>query len=422
MFKNMRIGTKLMGGFGFIVLLSLVIGVLAIIELNALGGSIEEVVTDRFPKTAWCNDIIGNVNNVNANAATRLICITGGVVIFLASWIAISLTRGVTKPINRVVEGLAETAERVASASSQVSLASQSLAERASEQAAGLEKTSSSIEEMASMTRQNADNSNQANTLMADTSRVVDEANRLMRELTESMKEISIASEETAKIIKTIDEIAFQTNVLALNAAVEAGRAGEAGAGFALVADEARNLAMRAADAAKNTANLIEGMVKKVNNGAEIATRTNKGFTKVAQGSKKVSKLVGEIATASNEQAQGIDQINKAVAEMDKVVQRNISCAEESASAAEEMNAQAEQMKGYVAELVALVGGSEAGNGVVSGKELRHIGATTAHVSAIDHQPEAGTRKILPAAKKKEKGNGKDMVALHPKAMEVKPY
>ena len=179
-----------------------------------------------------------------------------------------------------------------------------------------------------------------------------------MGRLTESMGEITRASEETSKIIKTIDEIAFQTNLLALNAAVEAARAGEAGAGFAVVADEVRNLAMRAADAAKNTANLIEGTVKKVKDGSDLVSRTNEAFQQVAGSSAKAADLVAEIAAASNEQAQGINQINTAVTELDKVTQQNAANAEESASAAEEMSAQAETMLGMVGELVAMVGGA----------------------------------------------------------------
>ncbi|HMK65117.1 MAG TPA: methyl-accepting chemotaxis protein, partial [Thermodesulfobacteriota bacterium] len=183
--------------------------------------------------------------------------------------------------------------------------------------------------------------------------------------------EISAASEETGKIVKTIDEIAFQTNLLALNAAVEAARAGEAGAGFAVVADEVRNLALRAADAAKNTSNLIEGTVKKIRTGSDVVQQTNQTFEKVAKSSKKVAELVGEIATASNEQAQGIEQINKAMSEMDRVVQRNAASAEESASASEEMTAQAEQMKEYVKELIAVLG--ENGNGANAKASLGYI-------------------------------------------------
>ena len=272
------------------------------------------------------------------------------------------VVRSITKTIHRIIEGLNEGADQVASASMQLSSASQQLAEGTSEQAASIEETSSSLEEMSSMTKQNAEHASQADNLMQETNQVVNDANDTMNQLTGSMREISKASEETSKIIKTIDEIAFQTNLLALNAAVEAARAGEAGAGFAVVADEVRNLAMRAADAAKNTAGLIEGTVKKVNDGSELVTRTNEAFTQVAESSAKVGDLVGEIAAASNEQAQGIEQVNTAVVEMDKVTQQNAANAEESASASEEMSAQAEQMKAMVGELVALVGAG--GNGV----------------------------------------------------------
>lgn len=308
----------------------------------------------------YIDDVEKEINQVLYVIIATVIAVTiGGLLL------AFLVARFISRSINRVAQGLTEGAEQVASASSQVSSASQALAEGASEQAAGIQETSSSIEEMSSMTRKNADNANQANILVMETSRAVEEANQAMKELTQSMGEISAASEETGKIIKTIDEIAFQTNLLALNAAVEAARAGEAGAGFAVVADEVRNLAMRAAEAAKNTANLIEGTVKKIRNGSEILTKTNEVFAKVAGSSKKVQELVGEIAAASQEQAQGIEQINKAISEMDKVVQKNAASAEESAAAAEEMNAQAETMKGFVFELMTLMNGQN-GNGQVA--------------------------------------------------------
>ncbi len=269
------------------------------------------------------------------------------------------IARGIANPMIRIINGLKEGASQVASASSQISSAGQSLAEGASEQAASIEETSSSMEEMTSMTRKTAENSKLADTLTRKANGVVDEANTSMKSLTSSMGEISHASEETSKIIKTIDEIAFQTNLLALNAAVEAARAGEAGAGFAVVADEVRNLAMRAADAAKNTAALIEDIVKKVNDGSTLVADTDESFTKVAESTTKVGNLVAEIAEASNEQSKGIEQVNIAISEMDKVVQQNAANAEESASASEEMTAQAAQLNNYVRELVVLITGKK---------------------------------------------------------------
>lgn len=294
------------------------------------------------------------------STACILIISLGVAAIMLGALIAFFLTRTITKPINRVVKGLTDGSEQVVAASSQVSSSSHSLAEGASEQAASIEETSSSLEEMSSMTKQNSDNATQADNLMKEANQVVQQANNSMEDLTKSMYDISVASDETSKIIKTIDEIAFQTNLLALNAAVEAARAGEAGAGFAVVADEVRNLAMRSADAAKNTAKLIEGTVKKVREGSELVTRTNKAFQNVSASTSKVGELVGEIAAASKEQSQGIEQINKAVAEMDKIVQRNAANAEESASASGQMNAQAEQLKQYVEDLVLVIGGKSA--------------------------------------------------------------
>ena len=289
--------------------------------------------------------------------------VVGILVALVLGWF---MTRSIVKPINRIIDGISNGADEVASAAGQVASASQSLAQGSSEQAASIEETSASLEEMSSMTQQNANHAAEANQLMAKTARSVEEANQAMQALIASMSEISRASEETSKIIKTIDEIAFQTNLLALNAAVEAARAGEAGAGFAVVADEVRNLAMRAAEAAKTTASLIEETVKKVKNGSEIVTKTNTTFVEVANSTTKASELVGEIASASHEQAQGIIQVNVAVTEMDKVTQQTAATAEESASASEELTAQAEQMKTMVDELMLMIRGATGKTAAIS--------------------------------------------------------
>jgi methyl-accepting chemotaxis protein len=302
--------------------------------------------------------------------------------------------RSITRPISRIVSGLNDGAEQVASASSQISSSSQQLAEGASEQAASIEETSASLEEMSSMTRQNADNAQQADLLMKETKRVVAEAKSSMSQMCLSMGEITKASEDTSRIIKTIDEIAFQTNLLALNAAVEAARAGEAGAGFAVVADEVRNLAMRAADAARNTAGLIEETVKRVRDGSALMSSTHDAFGQVTDGADKVADLVAEIAAASKEQAQGAEQVNKAVSEMEKVTQQNAASAEESASASEEMSAQAESMKAMVTELQAMIGGhSDKGAAFENTRKRLYGEAKSSAATRKSHSPPNALRE-----------------------------
>lgn len=206
------------------------------------------------------------------------------------------------------------------------------LSDSSSEEVAAIEETSASLDEIASMTRQNAENTNEANKLMASEKEAIKKASQSMTELTKSMKDITLASQQTKKVVKSIDEIAFQTNLLALNASVEAARAGEAGAGFAVVADEVRNLAMRATESAKGSSSFIEDIVNKVKRGEELVNMTNAVFSDVAASSDKVVSLMSEISAASQEQSQGIAQVNSAIAEMNVTTQQNAGNAESLAS------------------------------------------------------------------------------------------
>jgi methyl-accepting chemotaxis protein len=285
--------------------------------------------------------------------------------------------------INQVVKSLDDAMSQVGDAVSQVSGASgeisqgaQALAEGANEQASSLEEVSSSLEETSSMTKQNADNSIQARNLVVETNTSISDASEAMRRMAEAIRQIKTSSDNTAKILKTIDDIAFQTNLLALNAAVEAARAGEAGKGFAVVAEEVRNLAMRSAEAAKNTADMIEESVRNAESGVKITEDVAKALDKAVERSSKVNDLVAEIAAASNEQAQGVEQINAAVAQMNQVTQQNAANSEESASAAEELSSQAAELSNMVASFVlsssAGVGSRRPGGGGGTIKMLAH--------------------------------------------------
>lgn len=293
-------------------------------------------------------------------AKTRLfIAVASVIIIILAVIIAFLLVRSTTRSLSSIAKNMEEAVNQVATASVEVSSTSQSLAEGASEQAASLEETASALEEMSSMATQNSHNASEANRMVQETANAVRDAMNAMGKLVTSIRDIDKASEETEKIIKTIDEIAFQTNLLALNAAVEAARAGEAGAGFAVVADEVRALAMRAAEAAKNTAILIENTRKRVQEGSSYVNLAEETFKAVEVRANKITELIGEIAAASNEQAEGIGQINKAISDMDKVVQQTAASAEETAAAAEELSAQAQQLRANVRSLTAMCEGGE---------------------------------------------------------------
>ena len=264
--------------------------------------------------------------------------------------------RSVNTVLDRTMSELADGVEQISCASSQVASSSQSLAQGASEQAASLQETSASSAEITSMTRKNADNSQSAAAMMSEVDRNITEGNRTLGQMVTSMREITTSSDKISKIIKVIDEIAFQTNILALNAAVEAARAGEAGMGFAVVADEVRNLAQRSAQAAKDTAALIEESIGKSNEGSIKLQQVTDVIQAITDSATKVKTLVDDVSLGSQEQARGIEQISKAISQMDQVTQSTAANAEESASASEEMSAQAEALNNIVVQLRSLVG------------------------------------------------------------------
>jgi methyl-accepting chemotaxis protein len=301
------------------------------------------------------------VDDVAAEVNRLLYTIMGVVaLVFLGSVVSGWLfARSVGKPVKRSVDVLTQGAQQMATAAQEVNSASQQLAMGASQQAASLEETSASLVELAAMTRNNASNAQQAKTLMTEAKSMVGEANSAMGNLRRAMEQITSASDQTAKIIRTIDEIAFQTNLLALNAAVEAARAGEAGAGFAVVAGEVRSLAMRAAEAARSTTELIEGNIHNIQAGSNLVAKADESFVRVDDSAAKVDDLINEIAAASGEQAQGLDQISRAMADMDKVTQQNAAGAQQTAAAAEEMTAQSGHMLDTVTALSALVEGEK---------------------------------------------------------------
>ena len=306
---------------------------------------------------------------------------TGIMLLFslIAGAAIIFVVRQINTSLRKAISDLSEGAGQVASAAGQISSSSQSLAQGASEQAASLEETSSSSEEINSMARKNAENSQTAHSLVLQSQQRVDETNHSLQTMVTAMADIKTSSDKVSKIIKVIDEIAFQTNILALNAAVEAARAGEAGMGFAVVADEVRNLAQRCAQAAKDTAALIEESITKSNDGQAKVEHVAVAIRAITEESAKVKTLVDEVSVGSQEQTRGIEQIAKALTQMEQVTQQSAANAEESAAAAEELTAQASTLMEIVHQLSAMVGGMQEGEHSRSTRPAWHS-------STVDHK------------------------------------
>ena len=328
-------------------------------------GKVKQLDDAAAAVTTYCNKVADErtgltVEGFGSVRQSVLILGTASVGFALLAVLLVTLNSSrVRRALSVLADTLGQVTHSLIGSAGQVSSASQSLAEGAGEQAASLEETSSSLEEMSSMTKRNAENAQQANDLAKQARAAADKGVGDMQAMSAAMEALKISSDDIAKIIKTIDEIAFQTNILALNAAVEAARAGEAGMGFAVVADEVRNLAQRSAQAAKETAAKIEGAINKTAQGVELSSKVAETLNEIVTKARQVDELAAEVAGASHEQTQGIVQINTAVGQMDKVTQANAANAEESAAAAQELNSQAAAMKASVAELLQLVGGGQ---------------------------------------------------------------
>jgi methyl-accepting chemotaxis protein len=304
--------------------------------------------------------------------------------------------RVVIRPLQAAITQVREGSERENQVSQEIARNSVHIAEASTSQAASLEETSATLEEISGMIRQNADSASKAQDLAGETRGAVDTGASDMEEMARAMEEIRASSASIAGIIKTIDEIAFQTNILALNAAVEAARAGEAGAGFAVVAEEVRSLAQRSAEAARSTADKIEDSIRKSERGAQFSTKVAQGLSDIARRTREMDELIRSIASASREQAQGIEQVNAAVSDLDKSTQTNAATAEEAAQASERLKGCALELEGAVGTLASIVG-EAAARAVLDPEQIsKAIGAHGQWKKRLNDAIESGASKLDP--------------------------
>ena len=357
--KHWTIGKRLTFGFCVVVGITLVGGIFSLAQLRAIQRSASALI-----QTVENNQSSDAVRRYETEITQAISFSELGIVIgvlaagLVSGGVGFFIVTSANRALRMSVQALTTGAQQVVAASGQVSSAAQSLSQGATEQAASLEETSASVEEMGSMTRQNAENSRAAAGVMSEVDVRVRESNAALRDMLSSMSAIQDSSHKVAKIIKTIDEIAFQTNILALNAAVEAARAGEAGMGFAVVADEVRSLAQRSAQAAKDTAGLIEESIATADGGDHQVSQVAAAIARITESVATVKQLVDEVSAASQQQTHALDQVSQTMSRMEKVTHTTAASAEESAAASEELNAQAETAMTVVRSLQALIDGS----------------------------------------------------------------
>lgn len=309
------------------------------------------ILTNTFSKTVnMLKGVVSDISNVLNNISNKNLNIeTNGEYAGDLNIIKNSL-HNIVDTLNNVIGGINQSADQVASGSEQVSTGAQALSQGATEQAGSIQELAATITEISHQVKKNAENAVDASSKVSSVTFEMEKSNEKMHEMISAMNEITVSSQEIGKIIKTIEDIAFQTNILALNATVEAARAGDAGKGFAVVADEVRNLASKSAEASNNTAELIAASIRAVENGSRIANETANSMTVVVEGTEQIVDIINKISEASNQQSESIQQVTEGIDQISSVVQTNSATAEESAATSEELSGQAQILKGMVGE------------------------------------------------------------------------